>query len=135
MKVLFLYPIPDPKYHIIRYHHGLGYLSSVLKKARHQVKLDYVYKYDEGRISSIIDDFKPELIGVTVATNQFALSSQVTRYIYKRYNLPVIWGGDPCYCCSRRVLCLRRGYGPLPGGRRRGYAGICGENGKGRRFY
>jgi len=117
MRVLFLYPTPDPKYNILRYHHGLGYISSILKKAGHTIKLRYIYRYNEKEISLLIDSFKPKLVGLSVTTNQFDLSRQVTRYIYRQYNLPVIWGGihatvrpeESLLCEGVMAICLGEG--------------------------
>lgn len=117
MRILFIYPIPPPQLQIRRYQMGLGYISALLKRHGHKTRLYAPYRYEEGTITHNIDSFKPDLIGLSLTTNQVELASQIMDYIKASYGLPLVIGGIhptvmPEDCISRDgVIAICRGEG------------------------
>jgi radical SAM superfamily enzyme YgiQ (UPF0313 family) len=93
MRILFIYPVPPPYFVYTGFHHGIGYISSVLKNAGHETSLLQTYKYDENEIKNKINSFKPDLVAVSSTTDQIELSKKIIDFIYKIYKLPIVIGG------------------------------------------
>ena len=87
---------------------GVRALSAYLKAHGHQVRLillpegverlkyrqDYVYHYQETVLQELAELCRDaELIGLSVMTHYFDRSRQITEYLKKTMNVPVIWGG------------------------------------------
>jgi anaerobic magnesium-protoporphyrin IX monomethyl ester cyclase len=93
MRVLFVYPVPPPKYQILRYQQGIGSISAVLKKAGHQTDLLYLWQWNDDALDQRIHEFKPNLIALSMTSGFFEFSCAVAKRIQERHNLPVLFGG------------------------------------------
>jgi anaerobic magnesium-protoporphyrin IX monomethyl ester cyclase len=96
MKVLFVHPKPPPSVLILQkltYHYGIGILSAVLKKHGHETDLLTLHKLEKKKIQKQIQEFNPDLVGITVTSNQFELSEKITAFIHTEFEVPVVWGG------------------------------------------
>lgn len=96
MKVLFIHTMPPPMVLVLQkltYHYGVGILSAVLKNNGHETALLTLHKVDRKKIRKKIREFKPDLVGITVTSNQFELSEQLTGFIQVEAGIPVVWGG------------------------------------------
>lgn len=96
MKVLFIHPKPPPSVLILQkltYHYGIGILSAVLKKHGHETDLLTLHKIEKKKIRKKIQEINPDLIGITVTSNQFELSEEFTALMKDEFGIPVIWGG------------------------------------------
>ena len=72
MKVLFVYPDINIRGGALSYHYGLGSLSAMLKKAGHETDLQYIYgNYDPKPLISKIEQFKPDIVGITTVSFQY----------------------------------------------------------------
>ncbi|MFO7865861.1 MAG: radical SAM protein [Candidatus Aminicenantes bacterium] len=123
MNVLFIYTKPPPSVLILQkrtYHYGIGILSAVLKKHGHHTGLLSLHELNRKRIRRFIKEFKPGLVAISVTSNQFELSRDITGFIHEEYGIPVVWGGvhptvRPEECiCTHGVLGICRGEGEYP---------------------
>ena len=93
MKVLFVYPDINIRGGALSYHYGLGSLSSVLKKSGHETSLQYLYgNYDPKPLLQKIDEFKPDIIGITTVSFQFKYIKRLLKDI-SGYGIFTICGG------------------------------------------
>lgn len=93
MKVLFVYPDINIRGGALSYHYGLGFLSSVLKKGGHQTALQYLYgNYDSKPLLNKIEEFEPDLIGITTVSFQFKYIKRLLKDI-SGYGIFTICGG------------------------------------------
>ncbi|MBN1950310.1 MAG: B12-binding domain-containing radical SAM protein [Bacteroidales bacterium] len=92
MRVLLIYPnITD---YPIDISFGLASLSAFLKKLNHQVELtDLTFNRDFSVIDEKIEVFRPEIIGIPVASNDFHFCLQITGHLKEKYTLPIVAGG------------------------------------------
>lgn len=96
MRVLFLHPMPPASVLILQkitYHYGIGIISAVLKQHGHSVDYLALHKFSPAQIQRKIVSFKPDIIGISVTSNQFGLSAEIAGHIHERYRLPVVLGG------------------------------------------
>lgn len=93
MKILFVYPVPPPKYQILRYQQGIGSISAVLKKAGHLTSLIYLWQLDDDSLDRRIREFQPNLIAVSITSGFFEFSCAVAKQVKERHNLLVLFGG------------------------------------------
>jgi len=92
MKMLFVYPniVESPKDISL----GIAYLSAVLKKAGHKTALiDCSFGITDEEIINKTRSFKPDLIGVTTASNDFHYAVHIAELLKKNFDLPIICGG------------------------------------------
>ncbi|HLD11194.1 MAG TPA: radical SAM protein [Candidatus Nanoarchaeia archaeon] len=92
MKILLIYPniIESPK----DISHGLAQLSSILKKEDHEVQLiDYTFKPTKKEIINKVKNFNPDIIGVTIATNDKENALNILRLIKPYTNAKIMGGG------------------------------------------
>jgi len=93
MKILFVYPDINVRGGALSYHYGLGSLSSMLKKSRHQTALQYLYgDYDAKPLIQKIKEFKPDLIGITTVSFQYKYIKRLLKDI-SNYGIFTICGG------------------------------------------
>ena len=95
MKILFIYPDIGSS---VGFSSGIAILSSVLKKGGHQTKLLHVsddldYSFDLDRIVLDIKNFEPDLICLSLTTNQWEISKKIGNKIKSELNIPIIVGG------------------------------------------
>lgn len=93
MKVLFIYPTPPAKHIPTGYNFGIGYCSAVLKQGGHQTGLLITDRPDKDIIRRKIAGFRPDLIGISATTDQFALAKFIVKIINDDYAVPIIIGG------------------------------------------
>lgn len=90
MKVLLIYPniVESPK----DISFGLAIISSLLKKNNHEVKLyDTTFKKED--IKEIIQNFNPQFIGISAASNDLKNAINICKEIKQIKNIPIICGG------------------------------------------
>ncbi|NLE02535.1 MAG: B12-binding domain-containing radical SAM protein [Fibrobacter sp.] len=92
MQILLVYPnISD---HPLDISFGLSSISAVLKREGHSVKLlDCTFGISNGHIKKTLKDFRPDLIGVTIASNDYLYAIKIVTFIKSIYSVPVICGG------------------------------------------
>ncbi len=94
MNVLFIYPLCKPAKAIYTgYHHGIGYLSALLKKRGHKT---YLYASHEARpedIANLLCSHNIDVVGVTSSSANFHLATSLIREVLRVRNLPVFVGG------------------------------------------
>ena len=95
MRILFIYPNLNAQ---IGFNYGLAFLSAVLKSAGHTTKLLNLneklgYPLDWDRIKKDIESFAPQLIGISMVTNQYRYCREIAAAIKKEFNIPIIGGG------------------------------------------
>jgi len=97
MKILFIYPNLGCT---IGFSIGVCTLSAILKKKGHKVKLIHLneslgFPLDKVRIKNIILEFKPNIIGFSVDSNQFPIGIEIAEFIKDNINksIPIIFGG------------------------------------------
>ena len=74
MKVLFVYPDINIRGGALSYHYGIGSLSAVLKKNGHQTAMQHMFgSYNPQAVINKIEDFKPDVIGITTVSFQLNL--------------------------------------------------------------
>ncbi len=88
MRILFVYP-SDMKI----YNSGIGSLSAVLKRDGHDTKLFHTNWNDSENLQRVIGEFKPDVIGFSIVTNQFSLSLELIRSVKEVSDSPIVAGG------------------------------------------
>lgn len=93
MKVLFVYPDINIRGGALSYHYGIGSLSAVLKKNGHQTAMQHMFgSYNPQAVINKIEDFKPDVIGITTVSFQFKFVKRLLKDI-KNYGIFTICGG------------------------------------------
>lgn len=96
MKILFIHPMPPASILILQkitYHYGIGSISAVLKENGHATDYLALNKLDTKKLEKKIRSFQPDLIGITVTSNQFGLSQEISSFIYETFKLTIVLGG------------------------------------------
>ncbi len=96
MRVLFIHPMPHPSLLILQkltYHYGIGILSAVLKQHGHATDLMTMYRVDQPKLRNKIRDFQPDLVGISVTSQQLELTRDIADFISDEFGLPVVLGG------------------------------------------
>lgn len=94
MKVLFIYTTPRESEKVYTgFHQGLGSLSAVLKKSGHQTSLCAASSLVAAELEQHIQQVKPDLIGISVTTNQFPLAQEIIRFVRQKFSFPLVAGG------------------------------------------
>ena len=86
---------------------GLAYLASALSEAGIEVKiLDLVvYPYSQAMLQNVLEQFQPQLVGLTAVTMTFDNAMEVVRDIKKiNPNIPTVMGGPHVTFCARESL-------------------------------
>ncbi len=74
-------------------HLGLAMLSGVLKRNGHEVLvIDYQFRHDAPSIEKFVDDFHPDIIGLTLYTATMKESNDIIDKISK-FDIPLMVGG------------------------------------------
>lgn len=76
-------------------HTGLAMLSAVLKQQGHVVRIaDYHFSSETAKIEKILDDFRPEVIGISLFSSMVSAADKlVTAIRAKQRNIPLLCGG------------------------------------------
>ena len=93
MRVLFLYCSTPIDIFGPQYSQGIGYLAAVLKEKAHKAECLLVASFNKNEISKKIESFNPNLIAISLTTDQFNLAKKVSEFIHKKYNIPTVLGG------------------------------------------
>ncbi len=104
MRVLFLYPIPPPQLQEIGFQQGIGSLSAVLKKHGHQTRLEAFYELEDRTLESTVEDFDPDVVGLSVTYNQFQLASRAVAAMRHRWDFPILLGGVHPSTCPEECI-------------------------------
>jgi len=97
LKILFIYPnLGGP----IGFNIGISILSSILKSKSHKVKLIHLneavgFSLDKDRIKQKIIEYNPNIIGISVNSNQFPIGIEIAKFIKKDIDkkIPILFGG------------------------------------------
>lgn len=104
MKILFVYPVPPPRFQILRYQQGIGSISAVLKQAGHSTGLLYLWGSGEENLDDRIDAFQPDLVALSLTSGFFEQGCAVARRVKSRHRLPVLLGGiHPTLCPEESI--------------------------------
>ena len=124
MRVLFIYPNLNAQ---IGFNYGVAFLSAVLKAHGHETALLNIndklgYPLDWSRIKDDIASFAPNLVGISMVSNQYQYCEQVAAFVKKEFpGVPIIGGGihataDPEGVMASRLfdyVCLGEGEAAL----------------------
>lgn len=105
MKILLLQPNYDS--HVVHPPLGLGYLAAYLDKNRYSVSIfDGTLKNASLQdFISVIKDFKPDLVGISVLTRGHKRAKEIIKAIKKKFKkLPVVIGGTQVTAAPKEVL-------------------------------
>lgn len=95
MKILFIYP---NLYAQIGFNYGISYISGFLKANNIETSLLNVnekldYPLDLEKIKKDVLSIKPDIIGISVLTNQYKYATEIARGIKGYLDVPIIFGG------------------------------------------
>jgi anaerobic magnesium-protoporphyrin IX monomethyl ester cyclase len=92
MKVLLIYPnkIESPK----DVSQGLAQICAMLKKEHHEVALlDSTFGLEDEAITKKVGEFRPDLVAMTVASNDYHYAKHIAELIKKIEDIPILAGG------------------------------------------
>lgn len=121
MNVLFIFPTLKGMVDL-HFQHGIANISSVLKKANHCTRLLVLDSIDKQEIDNVIEEFSPEVIGLSVTSFQFEFTKDIVKYLYEKYpKIKIILGGPhPTICPEESIklegvsgICVGEGEYPL----------------------
>jgi radical SAM superfamily enzyme YgiQ (UPF0313 family) len=99
-RVLLINPSKEDKFVVDRIHMGLSLLGGILSDHGHEVKLldfaflrDFKDRLTIPSIERVIDDFQPDLIGMTVFTYLYDECLTLIERISRHCDLPIVLGG------------------------------------------
>jgi anaerobic magnesium-protoporphyrin IX monomethyl ester cyclase len=103
MKVQLIYPnITD---YPIDISHGLASISAMLKKHGHQVGLiDCTFNKSIKKLLAEVHNFRPDVIGIPAASNDFNYAVEICSHIKKHFNIPIICGGFHATMAPEEVI-------------------------------
>lgn len=106
MKILFIYPNSESQ---VGFNFGVACLSAKLKQHGHQVAFwqlceDIEPLPDEEKVAAVLQEEQPDLIGFSVVTNQWQLTTQVARWCRMHSSVPIICGGVHATLSGEDVL-------------------------------
>ncbi len=109
MKVLFA--IPENKSLFgdegmtVHPHIGIAYLTAFLKKKGVEVSIfDNGIEKNAAKLVSLIDEYKPDIIGVTIFSYCYAAAYNLIKKIRTRKNIPLVLGGPHVGAIKRKIL-------------------------------
>lgn len=120
MRVLFIYPVPQERFQILRFQQGIGSISAVLKKAGHETDLLIVSTVDRDQIGRRVTAFRPGLVALSLTSGFFRMGTEIAGIVGKEHRIPVILGGvHPTLCpedsiAVEGVSAICRGEGEYP---------------------
>ena len=106
MKIILIYP---NLYAQIGFNYGLAFLSAALKQHGHETALLNVneklgYPLDLERIWNDVREFRPDLIGFSIVTNQYQYAAEIARFLRQRTSVPMIAGGVHVTMAPEEIL-------------------------------
>jgi radical SAM superfamily enzyme YgiQ (UPF0313 family) len=95
MRILFIYPNINTQ---VGFNYGISYISGLLKAKGIETGLLNIneklgYPLDLDRIKKDILEFKPDMIGFSVLTNQYKYALEIARDIKRYCDIPILFGG------------------------------------------
>jgi anaerobic magnesium-protoporphyrin IX monomethyl ester cyclase len=95
MRVLFIYPNLNAQ---IGFNYGIAYISGLLRARGHETALLNVndqlgYPLDLERIGRDVERIRPDVIGLSVLTNQHKYALEIARHIRTKTDSPIVFGG------------------------------------------
>lgn len=106
MKITFIYPdiIGSANYRGYFYT-GIGYLSSVLKKEKHDVSFIHITQpIEKEKLISDIKALSPDVIGFSTTTNMFEFVKTWAKWIKEQMNVLIVCGGVHCILNPEEVI-------------------------------
>ena len=86
-------------------HIGVAYLCSFLKRNNIEVAIfDEGIENDLSKLEDIIDDFKPQLIGITVFSYCYSYAYKLINKIREKTNTPLVAGGPHVSAIGKKIL-------------------------------
>jgi len=106
MKILIIYPNSESQ---VGFNYGVACLSAELKQHGHQVAFWQLCEEiaplpDEARVADVLESEQPDLIGFSVVTNQWQLTSQVASWCRLHSSAPLVCGGVHATLSGEQVL-------------------------------
>ncbi|MCB4790826.1 MAG: B12-binding domain-containing radical SAM protein [Elusimicrobia bacterium] len=90
MKILFVYPCLKLEKTA---HHGIASLSACLKEVGHETGLIYLESKDFNKAFERIRGFGPDLIAISVVTNQWNFVKDFISAFKRSFKIPIVCGG------------------------------------------
>ncbi len=104
MKTLIIYSNHET-YLSPHYHHGIAYLIASLKRAGHQTDLlVYDCPVEREKLISDVRSYAPELVGFSVATNQYKYAKRYSEWIKTDTGLTLMVGGVHATLTPQKVM-------------------------------
>ncbi|MFH0876445.1 MAG: radical SAM protein [archaeon] len=110
MKILFVIPwmkslFGDERTPPGHPHLGIAYLSAVLKQEGHNVRVfDQGIEKDDSKLYSLIEDFKPNIIGITAFSYCMKFVKELINEIKKKSKAPIVIGGPHVAALHSEIL-------------------------------
>lgn len=78
-----------------QWHVGLAYISAVLKKRGHEVRLLEMsnYQKDKQELLAMIESYRPQIMGLSANSHQFSYIEDLAEAVKKRFDGPIFVGG------------------------------------------
>lgn len=108
MKITLISPYED--IHTV----GIRILSSCLKRDGHNVQVIFLRncfydRYKDKTLNEVVEISKgTDLIGISLMTNLFENTVQITQMLKKNLDTPILWGGDSSDNSTRGMYRLRK---------------------------
>ena len=106
MKILLVLPPNIGRYVVATIPHaGIAYLAAILERGKHEIALQdmRLYHYDEDLFSKIIK-FKPDLIGISVASFGYKVSYEIINKVKQKFDIPIAVGGSYTSVAFSKIL-------------------------------
>jgi len=104
MKILIIYSNHET-YLSPHYHHGIAYVMASLKRSGHHTNLlIYDCPVDRETLISDIRSCAPDLVGFSVASNQYKYAKRYSEWIKLDTGLPLMVGGVHATLAPRKVM-------------------------------
>jgi len=106
MRVLLVLPPNIGRYSVATVPHaGVAYLAAILEKGGHKVALQDMRLYPKDReLFSKINGFKPDLIGMSVASFGYKLCYDIINKIKRNFDVPIAVGGSYTSVAFSKIL-------------------------------
>jgi radical SAM superfamily enzyme YgiQ (UPF0313 family) len=106
MKILFIYPSAGSQ---LGFNYGVAHIASVLKQAGHQVAFwqlceDIEPLPTEEEFVARLTAEKPDILGFSVVTNQWAYTQTLARWVRRKLSVPFVLGGIHALAGAREIL-------------------------------
>ena len=86
-------------------HIGIAYLTAFLKKKGVEVSIfDNGIEKNAAKLVSLIDEYKPDIIGVTIFSYCYAAAYNLIEKIRTRKNIPLVLGGPHVGAIKKKIL-------------------------------